>query len=160
MSSKRQKLTAKRGRGSDEPTCTYDQAKFVNEGAAEKFGLICKNCSFIKEKGFHHPEDFFRKIFAAKGWQALCQPPCPAATSVVCEFYANLASYVVKQVRVRGMLLDFSTKSINQFYHLDLVPHEPFDQLHAQPNYPEVIRVLTNGQGHWKLTCDSLAGHF
>ena len=61
---------------------------------------------------------------------------------------------------MRGVLVDFSAKSINQFYHLDPVPPEPFDRLHAQPNYLEVIRVLTNGQGHWKLTSDGLAGHF
>ena len=160
MSSKHQKMTAKRGRASEEPTCTYDQAKFVNEGAAEKFGLICKNRSFIKETGFHHPEDIFRKNIVAKGWQALCQSPRPDATSVVQEFYSNLAFHVVKQVRVRNMLVDFSARSINQYYHLDPVPHEPFDRLHEQPNYPEVIRVLTNGQGDWKLNSDGLTGHF
>ena len=145
MSSKRQKMTAKRGRASEEPTHTYDHDKFVNESAVEKFGLISKNWSFIKEKGFHHPEDFFRKTIANKGWRVLCQPPHPIATSVVREFYANLASYVLKKVRVRGVLVDFSAKSINQYYNLDPVPSEPFDRLHEQPDYSEFIRVLTNG---------------
>ena len=72
MSSKRQKMTAKRGRASEEPACSYDHDKFVNESAAEMFGLISKNRSFIKEKGFHHPDDFFRKMIANKGWRALC----------------------------------------------------------------------------------------
>ena len=83
MSSKRQKMTAKRGQVSEEPAQSYDHTKFVNEGAAEKFGLISKNWSFIKEKGFHHPEDFFSKIIANKGWRALCQPPKPTATIIV-----------------------------------------------------------------------------
>ena len=78
----------------------YDREKFVIVGASEKFTLISKNRSFIKEKGFHHPEDFFRKTIAKKGWRALCQPPRPAATMVVREFYANLASHVEKKVRV------------------------------------------------------------
>ena len=64
------------------------------------------------------------------------QPPCPAATSVVREFYANLASHVVKKVRVRGVLVEFGAKSINQFYNLDPVPPEPFDTLHERPDYP------------------------
>ena len=72
MSSKRKKMTAKRGRASEEPARSYNHDKFVNESAAEKFGLISKNRSFIKEKGFHHLEDFFRKTIAAKGWRALC----------------------------------------------------------------------------------------
>ena len=77
---------------------TYDHDKFVHESAAEKFDLISKNRSFIKEKGFHHLEDFFGKTIVDKGWQTLCQPSHPAATSVVREFYANLIPHVLKKV--------------------------------------------------------------
>ena len=97
MSSKMQKLSSKRSRTIEEPSCDYDHEKFVNASAAEKFGLISKNQSFIKEKGFHHLDDFFRKTIANKGWKALCQPPRPAATMVVREFYANLAAHVLKK---------------------------------------------------------------
>ena len=129
MSSKRQKLPAKRSRSNEDPTPTYDVTRFVNESAANRFGTICTNRSFIKEKGFHHLDDFFRKTIAAKRWRALCQPPHPAAMSVVREFYANLASHVLKKVRVRGILVDFSAESINSFYILDHVPSEPFNRL-------------------------------
>ena len=139
MLSKRQKLPTKRGSANEDPTSNFDIMKFVNEGAANRFGTICKNRSFIKEKGFHHPDDFFRKTIATKGWRALCQPPRPAAMSVVREFYANLASHVVKKVRVRGVLVDFSVESINQFYNLDPVSLEPFDRLYERLDYPEVI---------------------
>ena len=139
MSSKRRKLTAKWCRASEEPTLNFDLTRFVNEGAAERFGTICKNRSFIKEKGFHHFEDFFCKTIANKEWRTLCQLPRPATTSVVWEFYANLASHAVKKVRVCGVLVYFSTKSINQFYNLDPVPLEPFDRLHERLDYPEVL---------------------
>ena len=101
----------------------------MNEGAADRFGTICKNRSFIKKKGFHHPDDFFSKTIATKGWRALCQPPHLAEMSVVREFYSNLASHVVKKVRVRGVLVDFSAELINSYYSLDHVPLEPFDRL-------------------------------
>ena len=96
---------------------SYDHEKFVNESTTEKFDLISKNRSFIKEKGFHYLDDFFRKTIVNKGWRALCQPPSPAATSVVREFYANLASHVLKKVRVCGVLVDFSAKSISRYYN-------------------------------------------
>ena len=160
MSGKRQKLPTKRGRASEDSTLNYDVMRFVNEGAADRFGIICKNHSFIKEKGFHHPDDFFLKTIVAKGWRALCQPPHPAAMSVVQEFYANLASHVLKKVRVRGVLVDFSAKSINSYYSLAHVPSEPFDRLYEHPDYPEVIRVLTNGRGEWKLNSEGHAVHF
>ena len=76
-------MSSKRSRASEEPTHSYDHDKFVNESATKKFGLISKNRSFIKEKGFHRPDDLFLKTIANKGWRALCQPPSPAATSVV-----------------------------------------------------------------------------
>ena len=147
MSGKRQKLPAKRSRPNKDPTPTFDASRFVNVSAVERFGTICKNRSFIKEKGFHHPDDFFHKTIEAKGWRALCQHPRPAAMSVVREFYANLASHVLKKVRVRGVLVDFSAESINRFYSLEHVPAGPFDQLREHPDYPEVIRVLTKGRG-------------
>ena len=80
--------------------------------------------------------------------------------SVVREFYANLPSHVIKKVRVRGVLVDFSVESINKFYNLDPVPPEPFDLLYEQPDYLEVIRVLINGRGEWKLNNDGHAVHF
>ena len=130
MSSKRQKLALKRSRASEEPTCDYYDDKFVNESATEKLGLISKYTSFIKEKGFHHPDDFFRKTIANKGWQALCQPSSLAATSVVQEIYANLASHILKKVWVHGVLVEFSAKSINRYYNLELVNPEAYDRLH------------------------------
>ena len=72
MSSKNQKMSSKRSRASEEPVHSYNHEKFVNESATKKFGLISKNRSFIKEKRFHHPDDFFRKKIANKGWRALC----------------------------------------------------------------------------------------
>ena len=160
MSGKRQKLPTKRSWPSEDPTPTYDVTRFVNASTVDRFGTICKNRSFIKEKGFHHPDDFFRKTIVAKGWRALCQPPHPAAMSVVREFYANLATHVLNKVRVRGVLVDFSAESINSFYSLDHVPSEPFNRLYEHPDYPEVILVLTNGRGEWKINSAGHAVHF
>ena len=160
MSSKCQKLPIKLGRANEDPTPNFDITKFFNEGGTDRFGTICNNRSFIKEKGFHHLDDFFRKTIATEGWRGLCQPPCPAATSVLLEFYANLASHVVKKVRVRGVMVDFSAESINQFYNLDPVPLEPFHRLYERPDYSEVIRVLTNRRGEWKLNSEGHVVHF
>ena len=77
------KVAYKAGSAHEDPTPNFDVSRFVNEGVADRLGTICKNRSFIKEKGFHHPDDFFRKTIMAKGWRALCQPPHPAAMSVV-----------------------------------------------------------------------------
>ena len=164
MSDKRQKLTAKRGWASEDPTLNFNLTKFVNEDAADRFGTICKNRSFIKEKGFHHPDDFFRKTIATKGWRALCQPPRPTTSSNCDECGMRILHQprlpCRQKVRVRGVLVDFSAESINQFYNLDPAPPEPFDRLYERPDYPEVIRVLTNRRSEWKLNSEGHAVHF
>ena len=67
MSSKKRKMSSKSRRASEEPSQAYDHGKFINESAVEKFGLVSANRSFIKEKGFQHPDDFFQKTIARKG---------------------------------------------------------------------------------------------
>ena len=52
---------------------------------------------------------------------------------------------------MHGVLVDFSAKSINEFYNLESVNPEAYDRLHEAPNYPNVFRMLTNDQGAWKL---------
>ena len=79
---------------------------------------------------------------------------------VVWEFYANLAAHVLKKVRVRGVLVDFSAKSINLYYNLEPVNPEAYDRLHENPNYLEVLRLLTNEQGEWKLNNEGHVMHF
>ena len=58
------------------------------------------------------------------------------------------------------MLVDLSGKSINHYYNLELVNPEAFDRLHENPNYPEFLRFLTNGQGEWKLNNKGHIVHF
>ena len=69
MSGKRQKLPTKQSRPSEDLTPTFDASRFANASAADRFSIICKNRSFIKEKGFHHPDEFFRKTIKRKGWR-------------------------------------------------------------------------------------------
>ena len=79
---------------------------------------------------------------------------------IVREFYANLTANVLKKVRVRRILVDFSAKSINAYYNLAPVNSEAYDRLQASPNYLEVLRMLTNRRGERKLNNEGHAMHF
>ena len=78
---------------------------------------------------------------------------------IVREFYANLATNMNKRVRVHGIWVDFDAKSINEFYNLEPVDNGEFNSLYAGSNYPKVIRVLTNGQGEWKINSEGHVVH-
>ena len=58
------------------------------------------------------------------------------------------------------MLVNFSVKSINDFYNLKSVSSEAYDRLQENPNYPDVLRQLTKGQGEWKVNNDGHVVHF
>ena len=61
---------------------------------------------------------------------------------------------------MRGVLADFIAMSINRYYNLESVNLEAYDRLHENPNYPEVLRMVTNGQGEWKLNSEGHVVHF
>ena len=58
------------------------------------------------------------------------------------------------------MVVDFSTKSINEYYHLKPVNSDAYDKLLETPNYLEVLRMLTEDQVEWKLNNEGHAVHF
>ena len=58
------------------------------------------------------------------------------------------------------VLVDFNAKSINEYYNLEPVNSEAYDRLDEAPNYPEVLKMLTNGQGKWKLNNEGHTVHF
>ena len=57
-------------------------------------------------------------------------------------------------------MVDFSAKSINEFYDLEPVTSEDYDRLQESPNYPKVLWLLTNCQGEWKINNEVHAVHF
>ena len=61
---------------------------------------------------------------------------------------------------MHGVLVDFSAKCINPYYNLESINPEAFDRLHEQPNYLEVLKMLTNGHGEWKLNSEGHRVHF
>ena len=61
---------------------------------------------------------------------------------------------------MRKVLVDFNAKSINRYYNLEPVNLEACDRLYENPNYPEVLRMLTNEQGEWKLNSEGHVVHF
>ena len=113
-------------RASNAPPKEYNHDMFITLEASKIYSMIARNRTFIKEKGFEHPEDFFRKDIANKGWRELCKPPKPTVISVVREFYANLADKALKRVWVRGKWVPFDSETINNFNNLPKVDNEAY----------------------------------
>ena len=166
MSSKKQKLSSKKSRKIEGPSHDYDHEKFVNASVAENLASSPRIGPSSKKKGSTILRISFGKPLLKRegggggGGGALCEPPRLAATMVVREYYVNLAENVLNMVRVRGVVVDFSAKSINEYYHLELMNSDAYDRLLETPNYLEVLRMLTKDRGEWKLNNEGHVVHF
>ena len=114
----------------------------------------------IKEKGFEHPEDLFRKDITNKGWRDLCKPLKLVVISIVREFYANSIDQALKRVWVMGKWVPFDSETINSFYNLANVDNEAYAKLRDEPNYKEIIKCLTNDQEKWKVNSEGQVVNF
>ena len=72
------------------PLEEYNHDMFITFEASKRYTMIARNITFIKEKGFEHPKDFFKKYISNKGSNDLSKQPKQAVISVVRKFYANL----------------------------------------------------------------------
>ena len=113
----------------------------------------------LRRRGFTTLRIFFSQNHCDQGVEVLCQPLAQAATMIVLEFYANLASNMNKRVRVCGVWVDFYPTSINEFYNLEPVDSREFDSLYAALKYLKILRELRNGQGEWKLNSEGHTIH-
>ena len=85
--------------------------------------------------------------------KAGCNDGC---AGILCQ----LSSSCAQESTGTWVLANFSVKSINRYYNLESVNPEAYDWLHENPNYPEVLRMLINGQGEWKLNNEGYVVHF
>ena len=96
MSSKKQRVSKRTSNAP--PFEEYNHDMFITLETSKRYMMITRNKTFIKEKGFEHPKDFFKKDIVNKGRKELCRPPKLAIILVVREFYANLVDQALKRV--------------------------------------------------------------
>ena len=100
------------------------------------------------------------KNIVTKGWNELCKPPKPTTILVVMEFHANLVDQGLERVWVRGKWVPFDNDNINAFYNLPEVDNEAYENLRKEPNYFEIIELLTNNQEKWKINHEGQVVNF
>ena len=67
----------------------------------------------------------------------------------LCEFYSILPFQVDTIVFVRGRLVDFGARAVNQFYQLREDDSEEYQALFVATEFEGLMQELTHGQGVW-----------
>lgn len=111
--------------------------KFVNEEANSRYNKL-QSLRCIFERGFMIEEKAWSAFFVNQidtlGWHTFCHPRCEAVLPWVYEFYANAPFSDDDTVEVRGTIVDFSSKAINDLLEL---PTE------AVTDYKEIKRTIS-----------------
>ena len=146
----------KRKKGVEEARAERNGEKardWVSEQAYVTWRDKLQHKDFIGERGFNKWISPFQEIIESKGWHLLCEHKDIEFVDVVKEFYANMVGMKDKTVYVRGKWISFGKEEIKQTNNLKEKKNgSKFKKLVKEPNFQEIVDVLTDGKGKWNTT--------
>ena len=108
---------------------------------------------FVGERDFNKRISPFHEIIESKGWHLFYEHKAPGFVDVVKEFYSNMVGMKDKTVYVRGKWISFNKQQIEQTYNLkEMKNGSKFKKLVKEPNFQEIVDLLTYGKGKWNIT--------
>ena len=99
----------------------------------------------------------FQEIIESKRWHLFYEHKALRFVDVVKEFYANMVGMKDKTIYVRGKWISFSREYIEQTYNIkEMKNGSKFKKLVKEPNFQEIVDLLTDGKGKWNTTRKNL----
>ena len=109
----------------------------------------------IPERGFDIPEGDFPtldKIIKDQNWIEFCKQPKAAIIPVVPDFYANASDEGDDQVAVRGKVIPFARRSINEYCSLPTLDGDEYsDYISNELDLQEVVDTI-GPSTVWKMS--------
>ena len=132
-----------------------DSRVFYIEKGLEAFEKSLAKKGFVGERGFRGIMLPFKEEF--ESWEKVCKQLEPGRRALVKEFYANLGDRKNLTCYITGRWVPFGERAISQV--LTLKPGgdcTEYKQLQKSPNFEEITRELTEGQGEREKNQDYL----
>ena len=103
---------------------------------------------FISKRGFGKFISPFSEIIETKGWNFFCEHKAPGFATLAREFYSNMVEMREDSLYVRGVLVPFGHKKINEMFQLKELKHgSKFKKLVDKPYHEKIVNLLTAGRG-------------
>ena len=132
---------------------TEDDKDFISKEAHELWNKIMFNKEFVGEKGFGKLIYPFSEVIEISGWGFFCDHKAPGFSALTWEFYANMVGVKEDSVYVRGFWVPFGHRQINEMFKLrDLKHGSKYKKMVENPNYEEILNMLTAREGKWEAT--------
>ncbi|KAK8954232.1 hypothetical protein KSP39_PZI001911 [Platanthera zijinensis] len=121
-------------------------ARFVNDEAQNRYESL-KGESVIYERGFQIEVRGWSMKYIEhireQGWNSFCHPRDEAILSWVYEFYANAPFHQNGKVLVRGKEINCLPEAINNFFHMENLEDQRYEQLRETVSPLEVATTLS-----------------
>ena len=125
---------------------------FINK-RAEIFKKTLSKKGFISERGFKELVPPFMEEIERRGWEMLYKHLEPGKITLVKEFSANLGDRKNLTFYVRGRWVPFGERAPSQLFKLkERGDCLEFEKLRKNPDFEEMAKKLTGGQGEWQST--------
>ena len=136
-----------------EKEATEEDKDFISKEAQELWNKILFDKEFVCERGFWKLISPFLEVIEKRGWGFFCEHKAPGFSALAREFYANMVGMKEDSVYVRGVLVPFGDRRINEMFKLrDLKHGSKYKKLVENPNYEKIRNMLTGGEGKWEVT--------
>ena len=123
---------------------TEEEEDFVSAKAKDLWNRLLADKDFVNERGFG---------IEKRGWESFCAHTGPGFFTLAREFYGNMVGMREDTVYVRGVLVPFGHKRMNEMFKLKELKHgSKFKKLVENPDHEKIIDLLTGGQGKWEAT--------
>ena len=135
-------------RCTEEEEETKSEKDFVSAEAKDIWNRLLADKGFVSERGFGKLISPFSEIIEKIGWECFCAHTAPGFAALAREFYANMVGIREDSIYVRGVLIPFGNKRINEMFKLNELKHgSKFKKLVENLDHEKIIDLLTVGQG-------------
>ena len=136
-----------------EKEVTEDDKGFLSKKAQELWNKVLFDKEFVCERGFGKLISLFSEVIEKRGWGFFCEHKAQRFSALAREFYANMVGMKEESVYERGVWVTFGDIWINEMFKLrDLKHGSKYKKLVENPNYDQILNLLTGGEGKWEVT--------
>ena len=127
--------------------------KFLTYKGVEIFKKTLAKKGFIGDRGFKELVPPFKEKIERRGWELLCKHLDLGRRTLVKEFYANLGDRKNLTCYIRGRWVSFGERALSQWFKFkEREDCSKFEKLKKNPQFEEIAKELTGGQGEWQST--------
>ncbi|EXB73670.1 hypothetical protein L484_026831 [Morus notabilis] len=126
----------------------------MSKEAEKQYERHNKSRAYIRERGFETRNDELppeiMNVIRDRGWKKFCSEPAAGSTTLVHEFFANARKCTNNKTKVRGHVIKFDAKIINNHFSIP-APSSNQQQDSSDRDSQKILEALCDGPARWTV---------